>query len=610
MRASVVRPARRLAAVAAAVVLAGGLAATAANAAGPSGPDIASTVHYAVNKPLCATPSDPHRLRCFAMERVNVPKGTPGAYPYSLRSDIVWGPSGGYTPALLASIYHYNPDRTTTGQLVGIVDWYNDPDVRAELNTFDSYYRLPHETSTSFRVVNQNGKSSPLPQNDTGSAGEIALDVQAVRGVCQTCRILLVEANGPSLGDTAAAVNTAVRLGATEVSNSYGAPVAPTSSTVLSGYNHPGTVITASTGDQGWFGWTDANSNTDPNAHAANSAYFPSSDPTVVGIGGTRLYVDTNTGLRSAEYVWNDEQVADQAWIQDAVNEGGTGGGCSHRYTAKTWQTHTANYSGLGCGGKRSAADISAVGDPESGYSVYLQYGGNGWTTIGGTSLSSPVIAAMYALAGGARGAAYPASTLYVNAQLRSSTVFDITNPGPQFDTAGGFIAGGNSWCAGDTISDCESVTNTELGVQNPNTYSSNDYFDCSFPRTGLPTGTTLSPQCNAVTGFDGPSGLGAPKGLGVFARTAPGLAITRPSAPRPNHPAYFKATVTEVIAGAHPTKYTWTWGDGHSTSVSSTSSSIKTAHTYTKAGTCKVTLSVYDSLHQQVIKKTRVTIG
>jgi hypothetical protein len=564
-------------------------------------------VHYAVNKPLCATPKNPHTLRCFAVERKNVAKGTPGAYPYAEPAAINWGPNGGYTPDLLASIYGYNPAASTSGQLVAIVDWYNDPAVRTELNSFDSNYGFHRETSTSFRVVNQRGKSSPLPKNDQHASGEIALDVQAVRGVCHTCRILLVEADGPSLGDTAAAVNTAVRMGATEVSNSYGAPVTPTTRSLLNAYNHPGVVITASTGDQGWFGWTDANGS-GPGFHSADSAYFPSSDPTVVGIGGTRLYVDTNTGHRFAEYVWNDEGIADEEWINYNVNSGGTGGGCT-AYAAKAWQSHASNYPDFGCAGNRSAADISAVGDPESGFDVYLTYGGNGWTTIGGTSLSSPVIAAMYALAGGANGAAYPASTLYVNAQLHGSSVYDVTNPGPQFDGAGGFIAGGNSWCAGDALADCESATSGELSTQNPNAYGAGT-LDCSFPAAGLPSGSTLNPQCNAVTGFDGPSGLGTPAGLGVFARTAPGLTITRPSSLRLRRAATFKANLGEVISGANATSYKWTWGDGHSTTVSSSSASISTTHTYAAPCRCTVTLSVYDSLNQQVIKTTKVTVG
>jgi subtilase family serine protease len=52
---------------------------------------------------------------------------------------------------------------------------------------------------------------------------EIALDVEAVSAACPTCKILLVEADDPSFEGLGEAENTAVRLGAKVVSNSYGA---------------------------------------------------------------------------------------------------------------------------------------------------------------------------------------------------------------------------------------------------------------------------------------------------------------------------------------------------------------------------------------------------
>jgi hypothetical protein len=215
----------------------------------------------------------------------------------------------------------------------------------------------------------------------------------------------------------------------------------------------------------------------------------------------------------------------------------------------------------------------------------------------------------MYALAGGAHGAAYPASTLYVNAQRHPATVYDVTNPGPHLDPANGFVAGGNGWCAGDTISDCESRTHATRGKSNPNALG-RGLLDCSFPDKGLPSGTTLDAECNATTGFDGPSGLGTPVGLGVFRRTAPTVSLNGPSSVLVHHSATFKVHVSESIPGTHPTSYKWSWGDGHSAALASTSSSVSTPHTYDKAGTYTVTLSIYDSAHQQVIRTAQVKAG
>src|SRR5581483_9735732 len=120
---------------------------------------------------------------------------------------------------------------------------------------------------------------------------------------------------------------------------------------------------------------------------------------------------------------------------------GGSGGGCSKWITAPSWQHHIRGYRQTGCGTKRLAADISADGDPETGFDVYTSWACAkgchvGWGTIGGTSLSSPLIAAMWALAGGAGGVAYPAASLYAHATRAHSRFFDV-------------IHGGNSWCDG-----------------------------------------------------------------------------------------------------------------------------------------------------------------
>ena len=73
------------------------------------------------------------------------------------------------------------------------------------------------------------------------------------------------------------------------------------------------------------------------------------------------------------------------------------------------------------CGTHRLVADVSADADYLTGFDIYDTFNCGsacsppvpGWLTIGGTSLSSPLIAAMYGLAGGSHGVAYPALTLY-----------------------------------------------------------------------------------------------------------------------------------------------------------------------------------------------------
>ena len=122
-------------------------------------------------------------------------------------------------------------------------------------------------------------------------------------------------------------------------------------------------------------------------------------------------------------------------------------------------------------------ADVSAVADPNTGLAVYDTYascgsgflcnlllqlglaqGLNGWAQIGGTSLSAPIVAATFALAGNS-GVGGPLS--YGYAYHRQAELFDVTS-------------GSNGTC----------------------------------------TATYL---CTAGPGYDGPTGLGTPRGAGAF---------------------------------------------------------------------------------------------
>src|SRR5256885_15715046 len=92
------------------------------------------------------------------------------ARPAITRPPLAFGPAGGYTPAQLAKAYGLNAGAATS-QTVAIVDAFDDPSVRADLNAFDHHYGLPTETSTSLKVVSQTGGSVSGVNSDVGWAG-------------------------------------------------------------------------------------------------------------------------------------------------------------------------------------------------------------------------------------------------------------------------------------------------------------------------------------------------------------------------------------------------------------------------------------------------------
>jgi len=356
-------------------------------------------------------------------------------------------PIPGYlTPQDLHSAYSL-PDETAASytQTIAVVDAYDDPTAEADLGVYDEEFGLPACTSANgcFSKVNEEGKPSPLPPKSGEWAGEISIDVQMAHAVCQSCRVLLVETRKAELSDLGAGVNAAVNLGATEISNSYTAGEEPALASYYSelnadDYEQPGVVVTAASGDCGYL-------NTDcPEEPAA--ANFPADSPDVVGVGGTSL---------------TDKK---EVWRSTAWDEGGSG--CSVIFAAPAWQSALADFANTGCGSERSVADVSAVGNPNTGVDVYDSTPEGtgqptGWTVFGGTSVASPIIAAEFALAGGAHGVDFPAATLYAHLG-EGDDLYDV-------------LTGSNGSCGEAT-------------------------------------------SCQAAVGYDGPTGVGSPVGLGAFA--------------------------------------------------------------------------------------------
>jgi subtilase family serine protease len=558
-------------------------------------------VRYARAVPVCKPPKPGH-VACLAMKLVRATATTKGAKAYRLAGGATAagtiGPVGGLTPSDLATAYRY---ATTggTGQKVAIIDWGNDPTIASDLNTFDTNYGLTACTTANgcLSVLNQSGATSPLP-SDQGAAVEISLDVEAVHSVCPKCKIDLIEVNSNSFASTEAGENEAAALGATEISNSYGGADLQSNSgfpgsSDLAAYNHPGIVITVSTGDHGYYGF-DTWVSTPSGGPAANPSapLFPAELSTVVAVGGTSLFLN-QTGGRSYETVWNEDGPGDKVELETGAAQGAGGGGCSWHVAAPGWQTALPSWSLTACGSNRLDGDVAAVADPFTGFDIYnTSDGGTGWETIGGTSLAAPVAAAMYALAGGAHGVPYPALTLY--GHLGSTTVLnDIT-------------AGGNGFCGGEGASQCnyQGFNPNNLAVQGGTVPLGT--MDCAFapyPANAVSAGDLA---CDAATGYDGPTGVGTPHGLGAFAKVSPSATISGPTSVTHNVANSWSATsLKDPFPGGSVTSFSWNWGDGTPNSTGSAA-----GHTYTTTGTKKITLTVTDNYGVTGTKTLSVTVS
>ncbi len=512
---------------------------------------------YARVRHACGRPA-PGEATCFALVRVRVPASKaaqPGVRPLAARPAAApEGPAGGLTPADLASAYGFDPSATGTGQTIGIIDAFDDPNIEGDLEKFDAEYKLPACTTANgcFKKVGQSGSASELPAADTkGWSVEISLDVEMAHSACQKCHILLVEAENAQRLMLARATKKAEELGATIVSNSYGAPELSSepSAAETAPYNDPGVVVAAATGDFGYDWW-------DGPLPDPESPNVPASLPSVVSVGGTTLSLNAKAE-RTSEKVWNGNGPLNEAESE----EGATGGGCSKFFTAQPWQQNVAGFSATGCATKRLSADVAADADPFTGLDIFDSYDcGEAcapvseevhWLTIGGTSLSTPLVSGLYGLAGGAQSVKYPALILY--SHLGDGSVFDVTEGGNGYCDDGGAACGANA-LFGERV-DCEGTT-----------------------------------ACNAATGYDGPSGVGAPKGLGLFKPRLPSAAIKLPASPVAGTAATFGGSGSSDPNPGATLSYGWTFGDGGS------ASGVSPSHTYATPGTFTVTLTVTDS--------------
>ncbi|MEP6525670.1 MAG: S53 family peptidase [Nocardioidaceae bacterium] len=355
-------------------------------------------------KPACGRPAPLH-LRCFALVRSGVQHLSFAADPK------------GYGPQELRGAYNL-PRGTGAGQTLAVVVAYDAPTAEADLAHYRKQFGLPPCTTANgcFTKLNQDGEQGNYPHKDAGWALEAGLDLAMASSACPKCHLVLVEANVSTIRSVAKAVDTAVASGASVVNNSYGAQEGAYVHRFSAHYDVPGVTMVASSGD---FGYGPAN--------------FPANVPAVVSAGGTALHHAANA----------------RGWRENAW--WGAGSGCSAYFAKPAYQTDPSCHM-------RTVADISAVAAPSTGVAVYDSFGFgpfHGWFVVGGTSVSSPLIAGMVAAAGA--GSTLDPADLYAS----PGSFYDVTK-------------GTNGFCK-------------------------HNYM------------------CEAHPGYDAPTGLGTPRGLAAF---------------------------------------------------------------------------------------------
>jgi subtilase family serine protease len=376
--------------------------------------------------PVCADRSD-GTFSCAAHVIVDG-HGKPAFVPQPKRGAQAKAP---YGPAQFLGAYNLTGRANSGPPIIAIVDAFDHPTISEDLAVYSNQYGLPPLpdcprrgiTSSAvpcFQKVDQKG-GQHYPKPNSGWALEIDLDVQIAHAICQNCSILLVEADDNSYANMMAAENFAVTSGAAVVSNSWSSGEFSAETFLDPYFAYQGVAVLFASGDSGY------------------GPQYPAASQYATAVGGTTLLLNPDNSYKS-----------EAAWV-------GAGSGCSLYEAKPPWQPDT------GCP-NRTIADVAAVADPATGAAVYSsQFRSTpGWFQVGGTSLATPLVAAIYALSGNLPPNVWGSELPYMN----PLSLHDVTS-------------GSNGSC----------------GALLDTTY----YL------------------CHGVTGYDGPTGLGTPNGTGAF---------------------------------------------------------------------------------------------
>ena len=331
----------------------------------------------------------------------------------------------GYVPAQLRGAYGVDKIGVDgSGVRVAILDAYAAPTIASDANTYAIKHggrafsggQFTQITPAAYQYGYEDTVNGDLC-GENGWYGEETLDVEAVHGVAPKANVVYVGAASCFDSDLLDGLNTVVDGHKADIiSNSWGETGEPdpvADAAVLLAYKQvfiqaalEGIGVFFSSGDYG-----------DEVAHSGvRSADFPATSPWVTAVGGTSLAVGAKSNYQF-EAAWGTgrSNLVAGAWTPapPGYYVYGAGGGTSRTF-AQPWYQKGVVPSAISqyFGGKpgRAEPDIAAIGDPNTGFLVgqtqtfpdgsvkYSEY------RIGGTSLSSPVLAGIEALADQAAG--------------------------------------------------------------------------------------------------------------------------------------------------------------------------------------------------------------
>ena len=347
---------------------------------------------------------------------VTVKFTTPHAkYPKAKYSGIVYYANSKQTPDFsakdLQDAYGLPRDLRGAGQTVVLLEAFDYPQMESDANESAKLMGLPKLTSANLQIVYPEGKPNPNLGITTGWNLEIALDIQSAHAVAPNAKILVVATNGQDSEGMQYSMQYIIdnKLGYA-VSDSWGEDIdyeagpeeLKSFENILIRAAAKGVSFQFATGDGGDIGF----------GTPVGAPSVPADSPHATAVGGTAILNNvggsgfTSVGWGDGLALLNVGKYGPE--VSPSGNfVGGGGGGESVYWPKPKWQ---AALPGSG----RQTPDVSALGDPYTGFPVVLTNGGKLQLLrgVGGTSLASPIFTAIWAVAqqkaNGALGQAAP----------------------------------------------------------------------------------------------------------------------------------------------------------------------------------------------------------
>lgn len=331
----------------------------------------------------------------------------------------------GYTPAQLRAVQQVPADVTGVGATIAIVAAYDDLDVEANTNT---YFTAQGEQPFAPGQYVSHSPSNPDPTRCGGPSSwteEQHLDVQAVHAMAPDARVIYWGSDDCTTTSMFTRILDAVENGDPDViSLSFGALEELDTADdrtllnrVLVEAAARNISVFSSAGNDGDY------SNFGDHAGGAEVT-SPASSPYITAVGGTSTGLNQDGSL-AVEAGWETQtRFARNGAIIPPGFVFGSGGGESVVYDRPSWQLDLPGQTGTG----RLLPDVASLADPNTGFTVYGPHAGSTqYVSHGGTSLATPMVASMVALAKAKTGVEVGLATPSLYALAGTDALRDVT---------------------------------------------------------------------------------------------------------------------------------------------------------------------------------------